>query len=74
VKPDPSGIGNDRGVVQRIEDDVAVLAVGPSRTPMRVPLDELPAGVTPGTWLILDLQVQPPIVLQVDDAMTRERR
>jgi hypothetical protein len=74
VRSDPSGIGNDRAVIERVEDTEAVLAVGPSRTPMRVPVDDLPAEAEPGTWLVLDLQLHPPIVLTVDEAMTRDRR
>lgn len=73
MQSDPSGIGNDRAEVTRIEDDEAVLAVGPSMTPMHVPLDDLPEGAGVGTWLILDLQLQPPMVLGVDQAMTDAR-
>jgi hypothetical protein len=73
VEADPSGIPNDRAVVQRIEDDQAVLAVGPSRTPMRLPVHDLPEGAGPGTWVILDLQLQPPMVTSIDEAMTDER-
>jgi hypothetical protein len=73
VQADPSGISNDRGMVSRIEDDTAVLAVGPSRTPMHLPLDELPEGVREGTWLVLDMQLSPPMALSIDEAMTAER-
>jgi hypothetical protein len=73
VQADPSGISNDRAVVSRIEDDTAVLAVGPSRTPMHLALDELPQGVQEGTWLVLDMQLSPPMVLSIDEAMTAER-
>ncbi len=71
---DPSGIANDRAVVERIEDGEAVLSVGPSRTPVHVPVTDLPEGVDAGTWVVLDLQLQPPLVLGVDTAMTDERR
>jgi hypothetical protein len=73
VEADPSGIPNDRAVVQRIEDDQAVLAVGPSRTPMHVPVEDLPEGSDPGKWLIVDLQLQPPLVIAIDEVMTEER-
>jgi len=73
VQADPSGISNDRAVVSRVEDDTAVLAVGPSRTPMHLPLDELPDGAQEGTWLVLDMQLSPPMVLSIDQAMTAER-
>lgn len=74
MRADPSGIGNDRAVVDRIEDGDAVLSVGPSRTPVHVPVDELPAGTDTGTWVVLDLQVQPPLVLSIDRDLTRDRR
>jgi hypothetical protein len=73
VEADPSGIPNDRAVVQRIEGDQAVLAVGPSRTPMHVPVADLPEGAEPNTWLMVDLQLQPPMVIGIDEAMTNER-
>ena len=70
---DPSGIANDRALVEHITDGDAMLRVGPGRTPVQVPEDELPAGATPGTWVVLDLQIQPPLVLRVDTELTRER-
>jgi hypothetical protein len=73
VQADPSGISNDRGVVSRIEDDKAVLAVGPSRTPIHLALDELPEGVQEGTWVVLDMQLSPPMALSIDAEMTAER-
>lgn len=73
MQADPSGISNDRGVVSRIEDDKAVLAVGPSRTPIHLPLDELPEGVREGTWVVLDMQLSPPMALSIDETMTAER-
>ncbi len=71
---DPSGISNDRAMVSAIEDDMAVLAAGPSRTPVRVPMSDVPEGTQVGTWLVLDVQLQPPMVLAIDEAMTAERR
>jgi len=73
MQSDPSGISNDRGLVRSIEDGQAVLAVGPSRTPVYLPEGDLPAGAAPGTWVILDLQLQPPMVLGIDKALTDER-
>ena len=71
---DPSGIANDRAVVNAIEDDMVVLAAGPSRTPVRVPVSDVPEGTAVGTWLVLDVQLAPPMVLAIDQAMTAERR
>lgn len=71
---DPSGIANDRAMVNAIEDDMVVLAAGPSRTPVRIPVSDVPEGTEVGTWLVLDVQLQPPMVLAIDRAMTAERR
>ena len=68
---DPSGIGNDRAVIDRLGPDKAVLAVGPGRTPVHLRADELPSGVGVGTWLVLDVQSQPPLVIGVDEELTR---
>lgn len=73
MQSDPSGIGNDRAEVKRIEEGEAVLAVGPSLTPMHVPTEDLPEGAEVGTWLILDLQLHPPMVLGIDRGMTDSR-
>lgn len=73
MERDPSGIDNDRAFLRRIEDGEAILAVGPSRTPLRVPADELPAGSRPGSWVVVDTQQSPPMLLWVDQAMTDER-
>lgn len=73
MNEDPSGIANDRARIQRVEEGSAVLAVGPSRTPVHLPLEDLPDGCAEGTWLILDLQLEPPLVIGIDRAMTDER-
>ncbi len=71
---DPSGISNDRAMVTAIEEGHAVLATGPSRTPIRLPLSDVPEGVEVGVWVVLDVQLHPPMVLEIDQAMTTERR
>lgn len=63
--PDPSGIAQDRGVIERFEDGKAVLRVGPSMTPVHLPLDDLPSGADVGSWLALDLQLTPPLALRL---------
>jgi hypothetical protein len=73
VDTGPSGIGLDRAVVNRIEDDTAVLFVGPGSTAVHVDADALPEGAGPGTWLVMDLQSVPPIPLFVDEALTAAR-
>ena len=73
MQADPSGISNDRAVVTRFEDDTAVLAVGPGRTPVHLPVEDLPEGAAEGTWLVLDLQLTPPMVLRIDRELTEQR-
>ena len=71
---DPSGITNDRAMVTAIEDGMAVLAAGPSRTPVRLPMSDVPEGTEVGVWLVLDVQLHPPMALAIDHQMTREHR
>ena len=73
MESDPSGIGNDRAVIDHLDADTAVLAVGPGRTPVHLAADELPAGVDVGTWLVLDVQSQPPLVIGIDEELTRRQ-
>lgn len=70
---DPSGIGTDRAVVDRLDEDVAVLLVGPGHTEVHVPAADLPDEVVEGTWVVLDLQLHPPLVLGPDPALNGER-
>lgn len=70
---DPSGIGTDRAVVDHIDGDTAVLHVGPGRVGLHVPVVEMPPEAEVGTWVVLDVQSQPPIVLSVDDELTARR-
>jgi hypothetical protein len=63
--PDPSGIKQDRGVIERFENDAAVVRVGPSQTPVHLPVTDLPHGAEVGSWLVLDLQIMPPLALRI---------
>lgn len=63
--PDPSGIAQDRGVIERFENDAAVIRVGPSQTPVHLPVTDLPNGAEVGSWLVLDLQMMPPLALSL---------
>lgn len=67
---EPSGVGPDRARVHDIVDDTAVLRVGPGGTELHVNLDELPAGTSENTWVILDLQTTPPLVIGIDAELT----
>lgn len=67
-----SRIGPDRALLEKItDDDTAVLRVGPGGTEVHVPVEGLPGDVEPGTWVVLDLQMQPPMVIDVDEELTR---
>jgi hypothetical protein len=74
LEEEPTGISPDRAVVDRISDDAAVLLAGPGRTPLHLGVAELPDGAEEGTWVVLDLQCTPPLVIGVDHAMTEARR
>lgn len=67
---EPSGVGPDRARVDDIVDDTAVLRVGPGGTELHVGIDELPAGAAENTWVILDLQTTPPLVIGIDEDLT----
>lgn len=70
---DPTGIGTDRALVERIEDGRAVLLVGPGGTPMHVDATDLPEGAEAGTWVILDMQFNPPFAVRIDAELTAAR-
>ena len=68
---EPSGVGPDRALIHEIVDDgTAVLRVGPGGTELHVTTDELPSGAAENTWVILDLQTTPPLVIGVDHDLT----
>ena len=69
---EPTGIRPDRAVVDRVEDGRAALLVGPGRTPIHLDVEELPRDAGAGTWVVLDLQSTPPLVLGVDADLTRD--
>lgn len=70
---DPTGIPTDRAVVDRIEDDTAVLLVGPGGTPLHVGVADLPEGAGAGTWVVLDVQFSPPFAVAIDEQLTAAR-
>jgi hypothetical protein len=74
VPDEPSGIGPDRAVLHHRDGDTAVLRVGAAMTEVHLPSDHVPEDVTVGTWLILDLQLSPPLVIGVDHQLTDRRR
>jgi hypothetical protein len=73
--PDEPRITDDRAVVDRIVDGrTALLLVGPTEAEAHLPVDALPEGTTEGTWVVLDLSVDPPRVIDVDEELTTARR
>jgi hypothetical protein len=61
-------------VIDRIVDGTtAVLLVGPSEDELLVPADVLPEGAREGSWLLVDLDTDPPTVFGVDDQLTEAR-
>lgn len=65
-------IGPDRALINEVTDDgAAVLHVGPGGTEVHVPDDALPEGAGPGTWVVIDAQVQPPMIVGIDEELTR---
>ncbi len=61
----------DRAVIHDVTDDgTAVLLVGPGKVELHVPADSLPDGAGTSTWVILDVQSRPPIVIGVDHERT----
>ena len=70
---EPPGVAPDRALVERVEDATAVLRVGPGGTQVNLDAEDLPEEAVPGTWVILDLQLHPPLVLGVDEELTRQR-
>lgn len=70
---EPSGVAPDRALVERVEDGTAILRVGPGGTRVDLAADDIPEEAVAGTWVILDLQLHPPLVLAVDEELTRQR-
>jgi hypothetical protein len=74
VSAEPTDVGDDRAVVDRIVDDrTAVLLVGPTGREHHVSAEQLPEGATDGTWVVLDPSTDPVTVLRIDDELTRAR-
>ncbi len=69
----PPIVDPDRALVHQLDEETAVLHVGPGATRVHLPAGDLPPEATEGTWVILDLQLQPPLVLGVDESLTRDR-
>lgn len=72
--PEPPGVAPDRALIERVEDGTAVLLVGPGGTRVHLDSEDLPPEAVAGAWVILDLQLHPPLVLGVDEELTRQRQ
>jgi hypothetical protein len=67
-------VAPDRAVVDRIVDDTtAVLLVGPTEDELLVPSDSLPEEAAEGSWVIVDLDADPPTVSGIDHELTEAR-
>jgi hypothetical protein len=64
-------IGPDRALIDAVNDEAAILHVGPGGTEVHVPVEALPADAAAGTWVVLDVQVQPPMIIGIDEELTR---
>lgn len=68
-------IPHDRAVLDRIVDgSTAVLLVGAAGHELTLPADRLPEDASDGTWLVLDVDVDPPVVVAIDEELTELRR
>lgn len=65
----PPGVSPDRAWIEELDETAAVLRVGPGGTRVRLPAEDLPAEATEGAWVVLDLQLEPPLVLGLDESM-----
>jgi hypothetical protein len=63
----------ERAVVDRIDEGVAVLLVGPSEREVTVPASELPDGAAEGSWLRVRGQDAELELLDLDDAADARR-
>jgi beta-lactamase superfamily II metal-dependent hydrolase len=64
----------DRAVVDRIVDGTtAVLLVGPTEDELLVPADSLPEEAAEGSWVVVDLDADPPTVSGIDHELTEAR-
>jgi hypothetical protein len=71
VPDETTEIPLDRAVVDRIVDGrLALLLVGPTEEALHVPVEVLPEGTGPGTWLQLDLGA---LIVGVDEELTEQR-
>jgi hypothetical protein len=67
-------VAPDRAVVDRIVDDTtAVLLVGPTEAEFLVPSDSLPEEAAEGSWVVVDLDTDPPTVSGIDHELTEAR-
>jgi len=48
-----------KGVIDRFEGDYAVMLVGPGEVELNMPRQLLPKGAREGSWLTLQLQLDP---------------
>ena len=67
-------MNGDRGVIDRIEDGVAVVLAGDDEQEFLVPVRDLPAGAGPGDWLAIIVENGRLRALSIDRELTARRR
>lgn len=67
-------MNGDRGVIDRIENGVAVVLVGDNAEEFLVPVRDLPPGAAPGDWLAIIVENGRLRALSIDQELTARRR
>lgn len=65
---------SEKAVIDRFEEDLAVLLVGEDQEQYFVALDELPEGARPGHWLQVEVHPDDLVVLGIDFEETERVR
>jgi len=65
---------HEKGVVDRLEADLAVVLVGSDERPVTVKRDLLPTGIKEGDWLSLETDGVRVLTASIDEGATAEAR
>jgi len=63
---------NMKGVIDRIEDGLAVILVEKDNVEFKIKENELPAGSKEGTWFTLDYKNGKYTIISIDEKTTKE--
>lgn len=64
----------EKAVIDRIEEELAVLLVGEAEREVVVPFCELPSGASEGVWLRVELDSEHLVWSEVDEEETERRK